>query len=212
MELKPFAGWPPAALDWFAGIEANNNRDWYRANRSTYEEAVRGPLESLLAEVAGEFGDSKVFRQNRDTRFSADKAPYKLETYAAVGNRALGGWFIRLNRTGLFVGGGLFAPDSATLGSVRAAIDADETGLRLQAIARQLEIAGLPLRSHESLKTAPRGYRADHPRIDLLRMKHLVAGVDHPAGPWLHTGQAKARVVDGWRTINPLLDWLDSLR
>jgi uncharacterized protein (DUF2461 family) len=54
----PFRGWPPDALDWFAGIEKHNDREWFQANRDTYEQAVRQPFLSLLAEVAGEFGDA----------------------------------------------------------------------------------------------------------------------------------------------------------
>ena len=66
--MQRFTGWPPEALEWFRELEQNNNREWFRANRKTYEGAVRGPLEALLDEVSDEFGDAKVFRPNRDTR------------------------------------------------------------------------------------------------------------------------------------------------
>lgn len=74
-----FDGFPAEAFAWFAGLEQDNSRAWFAAHRDTYDLAVRGPLEDLLAELAGELGGSvKMFRQHRDVRFSADKSPYKL--------------------------------------------------------------------------------------------------------------------------------------
>jgi uncharacterized protein (DUF2461 family) len=60
----------------------------------------------------------------------------------------------------------------------------------------------------DALKSAPRGYPVDHPRIDLLRLKHFAAGRVHPPQPWLHTAEAKDQIVDGWRSVTPLLEWL----
>ena len=79
-----FNGWPPEALEWFGSLGENNNREWFQANRSTYENAVRGPMLALLDEVSGEFGVGKVSRPNRDIRFSPDRSPYKLQIYAVV--------------------------------------------------------------------------------------------------------------------------------
>jgi uncharacterized protein (TIGR02453 family) len=205
--MEPFTGWPPAALEWFRELEQNNNREWFQANRKTYDEAVRGPLEALLEEVRDEFGDAKVFRPNRDIRFSADKSPYKTEIYAVLYHPGSGGWYVHLNKEGLFTGGGIYAPDRNRLDALRAAIAADDTGSRLEEIIAKMEAEGSELMTEGALKTAPRGYRADQPRIGLLRLPHLVAGTRHAAGPWLHTPEAKKRVVDGWRSVTPLLEW-----
>lgn len=64
MNVAPFRRWPPEALAWFAGLEADNSRAWFQANRATYDAAVRGPFESLLAEAAEEFGDGSVTRRS----------------------------------------------------------------------------------------------------------------------------------------------------
>ena len=61
----------------------------------------------------------------------------------------------------------------------------------------------------EQLKTAPRGWPRDHPRIDLLRRKGLYVMRHHNPGRWLHTAEARELVSSGWRSARPLLDWLD---
>jgi uncharacterized protein (DUF2461 family) len=70
-----FTGFPREALAFFAGLEADNSKAYWQANTATYDEAVRGPMEALLAEVAAEFGRGSVFRPYRDTRFSHDESP-----------------------------------------------------------------------------------------------------------------------------------------
>jgi uncharacterized protein (DUF2461 family) len=73
-----FTGWPAEALRWFDDLEANNTKAWFHANRAGYDDAVRGPLEALVDDVMKEFGELRVSRPNRDTRFSRDKTPYRL--------------------------------------------------------------------------------------------------------------------------------------
>ena len=205
--MQQFTGWPPEALEWFRQLEHNNNREWFQANKKTYDEAVRGPLEALLEEVREEFGDAKVFRPNRDIRFSADKSPYKTAIYALLYHPG-GGWYVSLNKEGIFTGGGLYGADRQHLAAVREAIADQESGGKLERIVEQMEKAGLELMTEGALKTAPRGYPADHPRIGLLRLPHLAGGIRLEEGPWLHTAEAKSRVLDGWRAVTPLLDWL----
>jgi uncharacterized protein (DUF2461 family) len=66
---------------WFKGPEADNSREYFAANRDFFEHSIRDQLEALLTELSGRFGGNvKVFRQHRDTRFSADKSPYKTNT------------------------------------------------------------------------------------------------------------------------------------
>ncbi|HEY7134170.1 MAG TPA: DUF2461 domain-containing protein [Acidimicrobiia bacterium] len=204
--IRPFTGWPPEAFEWFRGLEANNSRAWFQQHRATYDDAVRGPLESLLAEVAEEFGDGKVARPNRDTRFSADKSPYKLQIYATIPHPG-GGWYVQLREGGLFAGGGLYAPEGRQLASLRAAIADDRAGAKLESLIERLGADHLEVMVDGALKTAPRGYLVDHPRIALLRLRHLAAGIQYEPARWLHTARAKDRVVDAWRAVRPLLDW-----
>ncbi len=205
-----FAGFPPDAIAFYEGLEADNAKPYWEANREVYETAVREPMEDLLAELHPEFGAGKVFRPYRDVRFSTDKRPYKTACAALLrpdGGEHLG-FYVEVSAQGMRLGGGVWHLEPAVLARVRRAIDGDKAGGALQEIARMLDKKGMPLHAPE-LKTAPRGYPRDHPRIDLLRRKRFAALALHPPAPWLHTREALDRVVEGWRTTLPLQDWLE---
>ena len=205
-----FAGFPPAALTFYEGLEAENAKPYWEAHRDVYESCVREPMEQLLDAVQDEFGDAKVFRPYRDVRFSKDKRPYK-ETCAALvspDDAHRRGFYVELSSRGLTVGGGVWHLEPDVLQRIRAAIDDDDRGRELQEIASRLEEEGMPLHPPE-LKTAPRGYAKDHPRIELLRHKRFAALSHLGAGPWLHTPEAAERVAERWRLTRPLQDWLE---
>jgi len=205
-----FEGFGAGALRFFEELAADNTREWWQANRRWYESDVRAPLEHLLADLADEFGEAKVFRPNRDTRFSADKSPYKTQAAAAIGDvpGGAGLLYLQLSADGLMVAGGMYMPAKDQLARLREAIAGEPTGTALEGILADLRAAGARIDAHEKLKTAPRGYPVDHPRIELLRLKGLIGVLDHPPGPWLHTTEARDRVVAGWRTLGPLNEWL----
>lgn len=72
-----FTGFGPDLAAFYRGLAADNSKAYWAAHKADYDTQVRGPLELLLGELADEFGEAKVFRPNRDIRFSADKSPYK---------------------------------------------------------------------------------------------------------------------------------------
>ena len=208
-EPSPFRGWPPSALAWFRGIEAHNTREWFQANRSTYDAAVRQPFDAFLAEVADEFGEGKLFRPHRDARFSTDKRPYKTAAAAIVHHPAGGGgYYVQLGRNGLYLGGGLYAPARDQLARARAAVADGCAGAKLEAVLATLARRDLRIMQEGALRTAPRGYPAEHPRIGLLRLQHYAVARAEPPRAWLHTRKAKERVVSAWRALEPLLEWL----
>src|SRR5207253_5201184 len=92
----------------------------------------------------------------------------------------------------------------------RQAVDDDKTGLGLDSLVGALRKGGIDVTARESLKTAPRGYPKDHPRIDLLRHKGLIAWRQWPVAAWMGTAKAKQRVVDFLVTARPLNQWLDT--
>ena len=67
-----FSGFPPGALSFYAELEDVNSRDWWLAHKDVYERDVREPMLALLDGLEDEFGPAKLFRPNRDVRFSAD--------------------------------------------------------------------------------------------------------------------------------------------
>jgi uncharacterized protein (TIGR02453 family) len=200
-----FRGWPPAAVEFFEGLEADNSRSYWHAHKTIYDEMVRGPMEALLTDLEPEFGAGRVFRPNRDIRFSADKSPYKTAIAATLARSG----YLHFSADGLGVGSGMYmmAPDQ--LDRYRRAVADNRTGAALVKVVAGIEKAGVTVIGHEQLKTAPKGYPKDHPRIDLLRNKGLIAWNDWPAGAWLSTAKAKDRVLATLRAAKPLVGWLD---
>ncbi len=205
-----FGGFPLDAIGFYEGLAADNCKAYFDAHRGTYETCVREPLEDLLQELAPRFGTGKVFRPNRDVRFSKDKAPYK--TAAAAVLRPDGAHctatYVEISAAGLRAGGGVIHLDRGQLERARRAIDDDKHGEALMQIVRATEERGMTLFAPE-LKTAPRGYAKDHPRIDLLRRKSFAATATHAPGAWLATPEAKERVVAAWEAVAPLNAWLE---
>ncbi|BBX54197.1 DUF2461 domain-containing protein [Mycolicibacterium poriferae] len=199
-----FRGWPIEAVEFYEGLEADNSKVYWQEHKAVYERQVKAPMEELLAELADEFGEGRLFRPYRDVRFSADKTPYKT-TCAAT----LGSGYVSFSADGLSVGSGLYMPEPAALTRFRAAVDADDTGAELAAIVADLHRAGYQTMAHEVLKTAPRGFPKDHPRIELLRHKGIAMMKSWPVGAWLGTRKAKDRVVTALRAAAPLNEWLN---
>lgn len=204
-----FTGFGRGAPAFFTELAGNNAREWWLANKARYDADVRGPLELLLEDLAAEFGEAKVFRPNRDTRFSKDKSPYKTAAAAVVHRPAGGSTYLSLSAEGLHVGGGGYHLDRDQLARFRAAVDDDRTGPALAGIAADLRAQGADVTAHDILKTAPRGWSADHPRIELLRMGGIVGIWSHPPRAWLYTAKAKDKVAEQWRALDPLNAWLE---
>jgi uncharacterized protein (TIGR02453 family) len=198
-----FAGWPIEAVEFYEGLEADNSKVYWQDNKAVYDSHVKAPMDELLAELADEFGTGKIFRPYRDVRFSADKTPYKTNCAATIGSG-----YVSFSAEGLSVGGGLYMPDPKALARYRQAVDKEKSGVELATIVAALHKAGYDTMAHEVLKTAPRGYPKDHPRIDLLRHKGIAMMKTWPVGAWLGTKKARDRVVETLRAGVPLNDWL----
>jgi uncharacterized protein (TIGR02453 family) len=201
-----FHGWTDAILDFFEALEADNSKSYWQAHKKIYDEQVRGPMQDLVAELADEFGEAKIFRPNRDIRFSSDKSPYKTQ----IGATLAGHGYVQVSAGGLAVASGTYAFASDQLARYRRAAALDLTGEALARIAHDGQEAGLTITAASSLTTAPRGFPKDHPRIELLRMKGLVTWKQWPVEPWLATASAKDKVVEVLRASIPLVQWLQA--
>jgi uncharacterized protein (TIGR02453 family) len=198
-----FRGWPAEAVTFFEGLEADNTKAYWQAHKAVYEECVRAPMEALLAELEDEFGEGRVFRPYRDVRFSKDKSPYKLTCAAHLRDG-----YLSFSADELFAGSGLYMPDPDALRRYRAAVDDAKTGTALVSIVQTLRDDGYHVGAHDVLKTAPRGYPKDHPRLELLQQKGVVMSKAWPVGAWTRTAKAKDRVVACLRAVRPLNEWI----
>ena len=200
-----FTGWPAEALEFYEGLEADNSKTYWTAHKAIYDEAVQGPMAALLADLEPEFGTGKIFRPYRDIRFSPDKTPYK----TAIGATLERGGYVQLSARGLAAGSGMYVMSPDQLTRYREAVDADRAGAELEEIIRVAGKQGIEITGHDRLKSAPKGYPKDHPRIELLRHKGLITWKEWPVAAWLGTAAAKRRVVDFLRAAQPLNTWLD---
>jgi uncharacterized protein (TIGR02453 family) len=200
-----FNGWPAEALDFYEGLEADNSKAYWTAHKAIYDEMVLGPMSELLEELGPEFGESKIFRPYRDVRFSKDKSPYKTNIGAVIGDG-----YLQLSAQGLAAGSGMYmmAPDQ--LDRFRRAVARDESGTQLERVIAETERHEVIVHGHDVLKTAPRGYPADHPRITLLRYKGVTTWKEWPAEAWLGTQAAKQRVAAFLAASQPLCAWLEA--
>jgi uncharacterized protein (TIGR02453 family) len=197
-----FAGFPPEAFTFFANLAKNNNRDWFQAHKDVYERACREPMKALMAAVDPPLGAGWMSRINNDMRFNKDRAPYKTRIDAGVK-----GHYLSLGAHGMYVGNGIYKPEPAMLRQLREAMAADVSGRKLHAIVTALRRKGYTVATHETSGRPPRGYDADHPRIEFLKMKDIHAGKTlEPT--LLSSATALSHVKKIIADLKPFTDWL----
>ncbi|GAA4738036.1 DUF2461 domain-containing protein [Gordonia alkaliphila] len=201
-----FDGFPESAFDFYDDLEIDNSKVYWEANKTTYQSAVRAPMIALTDELAEEFGTAKIFRPHRDVRFSKDKTPYKTHQGAFVAKAPATGYYAELAAPGFRVGGGFYEASADRLAAIRTAIDHKRYGAELEKILARLRRTGWEI-SGERLKTAPRGWAKDHPRIELLRYKSLTAMRSYGFDDDIHTPALVEKIRIDWRAVTPLIDW-----
>ncbi len=139
-------------------------------------------------------------------RFSADKTPYKV--HIGMVSRAPVAHYLQLSATGLLVGGGVYDVPPAALARFREIVDHPRLSKGLEAVLGDVRAEGFAPMSDDALRTAPRGYPLDHPRIDLLRLKHLAVGREDELEDWLWTSDAFDIISDAWRTVSLWCTWV----
>jgi uncharacterized protein (TIGR02453 family) len=201
-----FDGFPSAALDFYDDLEVDNTKSYWEKHRSVYEESVKAPMVALTDALEKEFGTAKIFRPYRDVRFAKDKTPYKTHQGAFVRVADATGWYVEVSPRGVRAGGGFYHAEAPRLAALRAAIDHDRHGPELEKLVKSLQRKGFEV-GGDTLKTTPRGYAKDHPRIELLRHKSVFAS--HLIGfePVIHTAELLDLVRKDWRATRPLVEW-----
>ena len=205
--MSSFSGFPTAALDFYDDLEMDNTKSFWAAHKDTYDVAVKAPMAALVAALEDEFGTAKIFRPYRDVRFAKDKTPYKTHQGAFVASGPSTGWYVEVAAPGVRVGAGFYHAEAARLATFRAGIADDRDGPELERILAAMVAEGWEL-GGEALKTSPRGYDADHPRIGLLRHKSMTLGKSYGFEPLIHTPELADRVREDWRDARPFLDWV----
>jgi uncharacterized protein (TIGR02453 family) len=203
------SGFGPKATRFFQDLEDDNSREFWTAHADIYEREVKQPMTELLESLPERYQPFRLFRMNRDLRFTKDRSPYKTHL-GAISDAGGKDYYLHLSGTGLLVAAGMYMMDPDQLERYRSAVDDDRSGQALERILADLEARSV--KTHDigmpTLKSAPRGYAKDHPRIELLRQKGLV-GYRTLTGGKLRSGDGVRNfVVETFEACGPLVAWL----
>ena len=205
--MTEFSGFPETALNFYDDLETDNTKSFWAEHKNVYESAIREPMAALATALEEEFGTVKIFRPYRDVRFAKDKTPYKTHQGAFAARGPATGWYVEVAAPGVRVGVGFYEASAARLNQIREAIVEDRRGDQLEQIVGRLQAQGWTLGGHK-LKTSPRGYDADHPRIDLLRHKSMTLGKSYGFAPVIHTPELLTMIRVDWREATPFVQWV----
>ncbi|HLY18375.1 MAG TPA: DUF2461 domain-containing protein [Bryobacteraceae bacterium] len=183
-----FPGFPPEAMTFYRGLARNNRREWFQPRKQIYEEKVKAPMAELvqamnqaMMKFAPDYvtdAGKAIYRIYRDTRFSPDKTPYKMQIAASFARRGMekhgaAGYYFAISHKGVDVGGGIYMPPPETLRAVRTRIaDRHAEFRRLAASSAIRRLFGAM--QGEQLTRVPKGFACDHPAADLLRFKQFL--------------------------------------
>lgn len=210
------------SLQFLKNLKKNNQKVWFDANRKTYENArtealqVNAELLKHLAKKDERFASLQpkdcMFRINRDIRFSKDKSPYKTHfglVFTPGGKSSIkSGFYVHIEPGASFAGGGIWAPEPAVLAAIRQEIDYNFK--EWKGIVEKASFKNLfgTLDQSDKLSRPPKGYEADNPALEYLKLKHFVVGTrlsdEALQGKGLIQESAKA-----FDALLPMLNFLD---
>ncbi|MDP1821637.1 MAG: DUF2461 domain-containing protein [Archangium sp.] len=216
----PFTGFPKPGISWFQSLAVAQNREWFQAHKAGYEQLWLSPMQSLLAEVRApleklygrKLGPTKIFRLNRDVRFSKDKSPYKTNVAGLIpfdGFKPMEGPAALYLHLGLeeVVAFGFYMLEPASLQRLRKLLIDEKTGPGLAKLMAAAQKKGLLPDAMEKLKRPPPGVRPDHPRVELLKHKALaLSRSDVPKSVRFGAG-LKAWVLEQAKAAAPVVKW-----
>ena len=190
--FPPFDGFPEEMIPFFKKLKRNNNREWFAAHKDDFEEYVKFPMQCFIASLAPLFGEfapevdcdpkRSLFRIYRDTRFSADKTPYKTHAAAHFVLRGMpkglvgSGYYFHIEPGEVFLGAGIYIPDGEQIKKIRAAIAAHPKEF-LALIKDKKFVKRFGTLNGTRLQRVPTGYPSDHPMAEYLKLKQFFVGV-----------------------------------
>lgn len=204
-------------FNFLKALRDNNNREWFNERKATFKEH-EAEVKSFYAEIQNKLqetdniADNKVYRIYRDVRFSKDKTPFK-SRFAGDFRRATkalrGSYYLNIEPGNSIVGGGFYGPNPEDLKRIRAEIDQDDSELRTILNNNKFKAIFDELQGAE-VKSAPRGFKPDHPAIDLLRKKQFIL-FKRFTNQEVMQEDFKEKVMEVYLTIRPFFDYMSSV-
>lgn len=217
-----FAGFPPEMIQFFRSLKRNNRREWFQPRKHLYEQHVKEPMLELVAAINTELmkfapeyvTDPKkaLFRIYRDTRFSADKTPYKTHAAASFWRRGAdhtgaGGFYFSVAYEKIEIAGGIWHPSPETTLMVRNHIAEKHAELRkILANKKNLKLVG-DLQGEE-LSRAPKGFDPAHPALDLIKKKDWIVDISLDPGV-ATTPKLYREILERFRAMAPMIEYLN---
>ncbi len=188
IETTSFSGFSRDAIDFLAELAMNNERSWFQPRKLEYERLVKAPMEAFCAALGDRFRARSIpleadparspFRIYRDVRFSRDKSPYKTHVSASfpwTGEGGGVGGYFHVQPGNMFVGGGMWHPDTHQLAAWRSLVDRSPEVVH-DAIDDPRFVAEFGSVESERMKRPPKGFSPDHPEVALLKLKDITFG------------------------------------
>ncbi|MCB9680827.1 MAG: DUF2461 domain-containing protein [Alphaproteobacteria bacterium] len=223
--MAPFPGFGDATFDYLDDLADHNDRDWFNAHKDRYEACWLQPAIAFVDALAPQVArldppgqaeakvNGSIWRIQRDTRFSADKTPYKTHLaflfWTGAARKAGSAYYVGLEADrSLRVGGGRWMFDKPELQAWRDAVASPE-GERLGHLVGALEAGGWTV-GGEQLARPPKPFPVDHPRADLLRRKGFHVVLPLSLGADLGSPAVVDHVVRAFQSASPVLAWMDA--
>ncbi len=215
-------GFPPRALTFLRALKRNNDREWFKTHKEQYDQLLRAPMISMIEQLAVDFRsfapdlvaspNASLYRIYRDTRFSEDKSPLKTHVAAMFPCRGLAkhqgaGLYFHVALDGVWVGGGMYAPETSQLQAERDHIAGNINRFRAIVESSRFKRTFGTL-DGEQLQRVPRGFPKDHPASEYLKYRQFLAGKEFPAR-FACTPRFYAGVLGVFREAAPLVRFLN---
>ncbi|MGB8540866.1 MAG: DUF2461 domain-containing protein [Candidatus Acidiferrales bacterium] len=217
-----FAGFPPEMVRFFRSLKRNNRREWFQPRKHLFDQHVKAPMLDLVAAINTELAKfapeyvtepkNAIFRIYRDTRFSADKTPYKSHIAASFSRRGgerlgAGGFYFSVSHDVIEVAAGIWHPDrDATLLVRNHIAETHEELARMLADKKSRKLAG-ELKG-DALTRSPKGFDPAHPAAEFIKMKDWILDVQVEAG-LVTTPKLHGAIVERFRAMAPVLGYLN---
>jgi uncharacterized protein (TIGR02453 family) len=219
-----FEGFPESGLAFLRELNDHNDRDWFEAHRSAWDDGIVPAMLAWCSALAERLRDvmprlvfvprvgGSLYRLNRDVRFSRDKRPYKTHAAALLWEGGaekhdVPGVYLHVAPGEVIFGGGLYVFEEGRLDRFRKLLHNESSAKRLQAALASAKKGGLKPEG-EKLVRPPFGFHPDGPFAELAKYKGLVVGKTVKPAGWLHSKEALARSEAAARAYAPLHAWL----
>ncbi|MFT5436377.1 MAG: hypothetical protein ACI840_001024 [Ulvibacter sp.] len=209
---------PKSTFEFLKKLKQNNHRDWMQEHKKEYLKG-ESTLKEFYGEVQAELNETdeiaklKIFRINRDVRFSKDKTPYNVHrsaSFSRAGAHRRGGYYLRLEPGNSALAGGFFSPESSDLLRIRKEFEMDTSEIRSILKQNKFKTVFKGFDQSYSVKTAPKGFSKEDPNIDLIKLKSYFV-VDKFTDAEVFSAQFRDIVTARYLLLRPFFDYMSEV-